>query len=104
MAGVPCCRMLSHTAKIISTDLVLLLSNGIICLNSPVVCPAASVRLLDECREDPDWTDEFTVADLVQKYAAGLKTALSMRGHLILSLLLQRSHNTELLIAMGGGV
>lgn len=25
-------------------------------------------RLLDECREDPDWTDEFTVADLVQKY------------------------------------
>eukprot|EP00435_Cladocopium_sp_Y103_P021606 s1719_g5.t1 len=25
-------------------------------------------RLLDECREDPDWSDEFTVADLVQKY------------------------------------
>ena len=45
--------------------------------------PLPLFRLLDECREDPDWTDEFTVADLVQKYAASLKTLLSIRGHVI---------------------
>ena len=75
--------MLSDKAKIVSMDLVLLHSNLIICLNSLVYAPLPLFRLLDECREDPDWTDEFTVADLVQKYAASLKTLLSIRGHVI---------------------
>lgn len=77
MAGVLCCRMLSHKAKIVSMDLVLLHSNLIICLNSLVYAPLPLFRLLDECREDPDWTDEFTVADLVQKYAASLNFAVN---------------------------
>jgi hypothetical protein len=57
MAGVLCCRMLSHKAKIVSMDLVLLHSNGIICLNSLVVCPAAAVQIIGRMPRRPrlDW-------------------------------------------------
>lgn len=45
-----------------------------------ISCP---FRLLEECQEDADWSDDFTVAQLVQKYATWQKRPRSEQAHVM---------------------
>ena len=96
--------ILSHTAKIILTDLVLLRSNGIICLISPVVCPAAAVQIVGRMPRRPrlDW--RVYSSRSCAKICSWPKNCAVNEWSCHLVFALQLSRNTELLIAMGGGV
>ena len=76
-----------------------------ICLISPVVCPAAAVQIIGRMPWRPrlDWR-VYSSRSCAKICSWPENCAVNAWSSHLKSLLMQRSHNTELLIAMGAGV